>query len=413
MKILGLVTWCIALASAISIQGQCQPFAQGHPNHERARIIIQSSAASLLGRPTIQAGFEAWNHAICVNRYLRPFPFPEFFEGSSGDPSITFAAEEGPTPSGSACAEFEGDTAGGSARITLYRKIRGSGTGEVYNCDWSSPEKATNVVAHELGHYLTLSHVGAGCSGMIMDRQHTLYSDGTAWDITPDREITFEECKVADRSSETPWEQEEANCELDPSCNPDTPCGPTCCPILVDLDRNFFELSGGRVLFDIDANGIDDPLTWTSGHTLDAFLALDRNGNGLIDDGSELFGNGTLLSNGFRAVHGYMALADLDTRLMGGNGDGWIDSQDRLFPHLLLWVDADQDAVADRGEVRRAEVLGLVEIELGFFYTGIEDEHGNELRYAAPARFRNAWGELELVWTVDAFFRRLVGDAEP
>jgi len=60
---------------------------------------------------------------------------------------------------------------------------------------------------------------------------------------------------------------------------------------------------------------------------------LDRNGNGLVDGGDELFGNNTRLRDGRRAPHGYIALAELDD-----NGEGQIDSRDAAFVRLRLWT---------------------------------------------------------------------------
>ncbi|MDR1349171.1 MAG: hypothetical protein LBJ59_00030, partial [Zoogloeaceae bacterium] len=75
------------------------------------------------------------------------------------------------------------------------------------------------------------------------------------------------------------------------------------------------------VLFDHDGDGIKTGTGWVKGD--DGFLVLDRNGNGQIDDGSELFGVDTIKSNGQKATSGLDALADLDS-----NGDGVFDQND-------------------------------------------------------------------------------------
>ena len=79
------------------------------------------------------------------------------------------------------------------------------------------------------------------------------------------------------------------------------------------------------MLFDIDADGYSESVTWVSPEARDAFLFLDRNGNGIVDDGSELFGDATYLFSGEIAQHGYEALAEFDLFEYGGNGDGVID----------------------------------------------------------------------------------------
>ena len=98
-----------------------------------------------------------------------------------------------------------------------------------------------------------------------------------------------------------------------------------CSPLLLDLGRNGFHMgpAGLGVEFDILASG--EPLTiqWVAPDGDDAFLARDNNGNGLIDDGSELFGLGTTIElTGEKAVNGFAALEQFDTAKLGGNEDG-------------------------------------------------------------------------------------------
>jgi hypothetical protein len=81
-------------------------------------------------------------------------------------------------------------------------------------------------------------------------------------------------------------------------------------------------------------------LGWPEGPD-DAWLAMDRNGNGIIDDGSELFGNTRNLRSGINAKHGYEVLAELDDNL-----DGKIDEADPAFRALLLWGDANRNGVS-------------------------------------------------------------------
>jgi hypothetical protein len=76
------------------------------------------------------------------------------------------------------------------------------------------------------------------------------------------------------------------------------------------------------------------------------WLVLDRNGNGLIDDGAELFGSMTRLANGSRAQNGFEALAELDE-----NHDGVVSAADPLFARLSLWRDRNQDRTATTDEV--------------------------------------------------------------
>src|SRR5258708_3937509 len=117
------------------------------------------------------------------------------------------------------------------------------------------------------------------------------------------------------------------------------------CPILLDLGMNGFHLSGPdpAVRFDINADGTPDNIAWTRAGGDDAFLCMDRNHNGKIDDGTELFGFATPLLSGQPAKIGYLALAELDKTAAGGNGDGKIDANDLGFRDLCVWVDANRD----------------------------------------------------------------------
>ncbi len=96
---------------------------------------------------------------------------------------------------------------------------------------------------------------------------------------------------------------------------------------------------------------------WTAGG--DGLLAIDLNGNGKIDNGTELFGTGTLLANGTRASNGYQAMAQYDT-----NGDGKLDAGDAQFSQLRVWVDANHDGITERGELKTLGQLGITSIDL-------------------------------------------------
>ena len=99
------------------------------------------------------------------------------------------------------------------------------------------------------------------------------------------------------------------------------------------------------VNFDLDANGSAERTGWVDG--LDgAFLALDLNKNGKIDDGAELFGQSTILENGKKAAHGYEALAHYDA-----NKDGKIDAKDPIFKDLVVWFDKNVDGVSQKHEM--------------------------------------------------------------
>jgi hypothetical protein len=98
---------------------------------------------------------------------------------------------------------------------------------------------------------------------------------------------------------------------------------------------------------------------------------MDRNGNGTIDDGSELFGDSTIKSDGSPATGGFDALADLDS-----NSDGIIDANDEAFEQLRVLTDANGDGVFEKNEYITLEEAGIASIDLGDLTNGGEIEGG-------------------------------------
>jgi len=142
-------------------------------------------------------------------------------------------------------------------------------------------------------------------------------------------------------------------------------------PLALDLDGNgVHTLSAiAGAVYDVNADGQSESVGWLS--TADAWLALDRNGNGLIDDGSELFGSGTTLPDGSKALDGFAALRVLDS-----NQDGVIDANDAAFASLSVWVDANSNAKTDAGELRTLNQAGIASLSLVARPTAVI-EHGN------------------------------------
>ncbi|HZO52290.1 MAG TPA: Mbeg1-like protein, partial [Bryobacteraceae bacterium] len=118
-------------------------------------------------------------------------------------------------------------------------------------------------------------------------------------------------------------------------------------PMVLDLDGdgvNTIDVGQG-IHFDHDGNGFAEQTGWIDAD--DGILVRDLNGNGLVDNGFELFGDNTLLANGTYAADGFLALADLD-----GNHDGVMNASDGAFSQLRIWKDLDSDGVTDAGELR-------------------------------------------------------------
>ena len=144
-------------------------------------------------------------------------------------------------------------------------------------------------------------------------------------------------------------------------------------PLVLDLNGDGVQTTSmtSGVAFDIDADGQIDQTAWATGG--DGFLVLDRNANGKIDDGSELFGSSNRLSSGELARDGFASLAELDS-----NSDGVIDANDEKFSSLGVWKDNNSNGVSETGEIRTLSELGIVSLNLNSS-PGTEMQHGNTL----------------------------------
>lgn len=193
------------------------------------------------------------------------------------------------------------------------------------------------------------------------------------------------------------------------SCDPDNP--DPCCssPILFDLDGRGFRLCAAAdgVRFDVNADGIAEQTAWTASEGGDAFLVLDRDGDGAFTSGLEMFGNFTISAlTGERAPNGYEALAAFDDPSLGGNGDGVIDSHDDVFSRLQLWRDDNHDGVSQADEIFSLSSAGIVTVEVSYHKSARRDAYGNAFRYEGRAWRRDDSGQGRPIKTSDVFFVR-------
>jgi len=177
-----------------------------------------------------------------------------------------------------------------------------------------------------------------------------------------------------------------------------------CSPIVVDLNRDGVQLGpkGRGVNFDVNADGFADFVQWVQPGGNEAFLSLDRNRNGLVDDGSELFGVGTPLFEGGNAPNGFVGLAQYDAPLLGGDDDGLITPEDAIWPELSIWLDRNADGLSTRREMYRPADLGFTSFETIPKARRKRDAAGNSLPYWAKAVIHNKKTSM-----VDVYFKVL------
>ncbi len=139
---------------------------------------------------------------------------------------------------------------------------------------------------------------------------------------------------------------------------------------------------------------------WPTART--PWLALDRNSNGAIDDGSELFGSATLLKSGERASNGFIALRELDT-----DGDGQLTPADAGWSQLRLWNDGDSDRVSSGAELTGLGARRLVSIDLAYAVEKRCDDRGNCEVERAGFRYVDEAGVEKSGVIIDVHLRHL------
>lgn len=117
-------------------------------------------------------------------------------------------------------------------------------------------------------------------------------------------------------------------------------------PLVINLDSNIAGVSDQKFLFDLNADGEEEEISFVEKGS--GFLALDKNGDGKINDGSELFGT--------QSGDGFADLAKYDQ-----DGNGWIDESDEIFNDLRVWT---------KDENGEDVLLSLKEADVGAIYLG-------------------------------------------
>ena len=364
-------------------------------------LNIASSALSLRG--AILAGAAQWNNCPSTSEEFPAFPFlvESGYESGPSHVDITIEKINGlgpPSENGG------GDTTCGSfstvSRVMKIYTIKKDQFGDTWNCPLSEEAVVEDIVAHELGHFFGLKNVPESCGlvNIMAPLNVVQASQGTQPVYNAISKVTDDVCAFADGLSSPPAEgsaggggsqEEENNEDLDPPS-----------PVLVSTLNGSYLLTSREegVFFDLNADGEPELTAWTDATSDDAFLVFDLNGNGQIDDGTELFGNYTAQSPS-EEPNGFLALAEWDLSSNGGDGDGRIDSNDDIFDYLRLWIDSNHNGLSEVDELFSLQSLGFQYIDLDYKESRRTDPYGNEFRFKSKVGKENG---IVMAW--DVFF---------
>jgi hypothetical protein len=233
------------------------------------------------------------------------------------------------------------------------------------------------------------------------NEDYTTNGTHSATTVIPFVRVTMQTASTATVPPEPPPDPDPG---MNPMCATDPAWDASCTPLLVDLDGDGFQLTTVEkgVRFDLDVDGDQELVAWTKAGSDDAWLAMDRNGNGRIDDGNELFGGRTPAhaNRPETAANGFEALKFLEWAGYGpATVNEVIDANDAAFGRLLLWRDVNHDGISAPDELTPAAQAGIVAINADYkTLQRFRPRKGSTIRLASTVETVNGTRRIVDVW---------------